>query len=405
MKKHQRYFPISNRRSPSLLPHFIAIRNGDDIGIDLVRQGNEHVLGARFADANFFVREDLKQPLEAYRPGLSKLTFQTKLGSMLDKTERMNRLVNELIPMLGLENDEAIFARRAVHLAKADLVTQMVTEMTSLQGIIGREYALRSGEQRDVAEAIGEQYQTVPKSKIGVAVALADRIDSLTGLFAAGLAPTGAKDPFGLRRAAIGVVQPLIEHEISFDVREAVRKSAKLQPMEVTDEVQSQLLDFITGRLRVVLSDLGYRYDVVDAVLAEQSANPAAAAEAVKELQGWVEREDWQTILPGYARCVRIIRSAAVRREQLPAVSKKLFVEPEEKKLFQAIQEHVKASPSSVDELLGTLVRLIPSINAFFDKVLVMADDEKTRQNRLALVGQIAGLSTGIADLSKLEGF
>jgi glycyl-tRNA synthetase len=403
MKKHQRYFPV--QKNGNLLPHFIAIRNGDDIGIDLVRQGNEHVLGARFADANFFVREDLKQPLEAYRPGLAKLIFQTKLGSMLDKSERMNKLVNHLIPMLGLEADEAIFARRAVQLAKADLVTQMVMEMTSLQGIIGREYALRSGEQKEIAEAIGEQYQTVPKSKIGVAVALTDRIDSLVGLFAAGLAPTGAKDPFGLRRAAIGVVQPLIEHAISFDLREAVKKAAKLQPIEVKEEVQTQILDFITGRLRVVLNDMGYRYDVVDAVLAEQAANPAAAAEAVKQLQAWVEREDWGSILPGYARCVRIIRSASADSKQLSVASEKMLVETEEKNLYKAIRSAVHSQPSTVNEFLEIVVKLIPAINAFFDKVLVMAEDEKIKQNRLALVGQIASLSKGIADLSKLEGF
>jgi glycyl-tRNA synthetase len=430
MKKHQRYFPVqrvgatlheqtrnesgkTSSQSDSqsvpggspLLPHFIAIRNGDDIGIDIVRQGNEHVLGARFADANFFVREDLKQPLESYRPGLSKVIFQTKLGSMLDKSERMSKLVNDLIPMLALEKDEAIFARRAVYLAKADLVTQMVMEMTSLQGVIGREYALRSGEQKDVANAIGEQYQTVPKSKIGLAVALTDRIDSLVGLFGAGLAPTGAKDPFALRRAAIGVVQPLIEHEISFDLKEAVRKAASVQPIDVKEETQAQILEFITGRLRVVLSDMGYRYDVVDAVLAEQAANPAAAAEAVKQLQAWVEREDWDTILPGYARCVRIIRSASVKSNQLPEINPKLFMDAEEKKLHQAVQKHAKAQPTSVDEFLGIIVKLIPSINAFFDKVLVMAEDEQVRQNRLALVGQVANLSKGIADLSKLEGF
>jgi glycyl-tRNA synthetase len=411
MKKHQRYFPVSSLQSPNLLPHFIAIRNGDDIGIDIVRQGNEHVLGARFADANFFVREDLKQPLQAYRPELSKIIFQTKLGSMLDKAERMNRLVNDLIPMLALENDEAIFARRAVYLAKADLVTQMVMEMTSLQGVIGREYALRSGEQKEVANAIGEQYQTVPKSKIGLAVALTDRIDSLVGLFAAGLAPTGAKDPFGLRRAAIGVVQPLIapplgvEQDISFDLRAAIGKAARLQPIEVKEETQAQILDFITGRLRVVLNDMGYRYDVVDAVLAEQSANPAAAATAVKQLQAWVEREDWETILPGFARCVRIIRSASLNLNQLPAVAESLFTEAEEKKLYKAIEKNVKARPQTVDDLLNTVLKLIPAINAFFDKVLVMAEDEKIKQNRLALIGQIAGLSIGIADLSKLEGF
>jgi glycyl-tRNA synthetase len=406
MKKHQRYFPVSSLQSSHLLPHFIAIRNGDDIGIDIVRQGNEHVLGARFADANFFVREDLKKPLDAYRPELSKLIFQTRLGSVLDKSDRMNKLVNDLIPMLGLESDEAVFARRAVHLAKADLVTQMVMEMTSLQGIIGREYALRSGEQKDVAEAIAEQYQTVPKSKVGLAVALTDRIDALVGLFAAGLAPTGTKDPFGLRRSAIGVVQPLIEHDLSFDLQEAVRKAARLQPIEVREEVQTQVLDFVTGRLRVVLNEMGYRYDVVEAVLAERrnAADPAAAAEAVKQLQAWVERDDWERILPGYARCVRIIRSANVGDRAL-TMDESQFVEQAERDLHRAIQSSVVERPTSVDELLNIVLKLIPSINVFFDKVLVMAEDEKIRQNRLALVGQVAGLSAGIVDLSKLEGF
>ena len=411
MKKHQRYFPV--QKNGKLLSHFIAIRNGDDIGIDLVRQGNEHVLGARFADANFFVREDLKQLLEAYRPKLSKLIVQTKLGSMLDKSERMLKLSAELADMLGLDHLQHSNLQRATYLAKADLVTQMVMEMTSLQGIIGREYALRSREHKEVAEAIGEQYQTVPKSKLGVAVALTDRIDSLVGLFAAGLAPTGAKDPFGLRRAAIGVVQPLIEHSISFDLREAVMKAANLQPIEVKEETQTQILDFITGRLRVVLNDMGYRYDVVDAVLAEQSVNPAAAAEAVKQLQAWVEREDWGMILPAYARCVRIIRSAKLddrqhlhlRQVQVLTIDDGRFVEQAEFDLHQAVESSIVYRPSSVDDFLNTIVKLIPSINAFFDKVLVMAEDETIKQNRLALVGQIADLSKGIADLSKLEGF
>ncbi|MEW6093049.1 MAG: glycine--tRNA ligase subunit beta, partial [Chloroflexota bacterium] len=176
MKKHQRYFPV--QKNGKLLANFIAVRNGDDENINIVRQGNEHVLNARFADADFFVRDDVKHPLEYYRSQLSGLIFHAKLGSMLDKSERIEKLVTELIPMLGLEKDEGTSTRCAAHLAKADLVTQMVTEMTSLQGIIGREYALRSGEPPEVAEAIGEQYQTVPKSKIGLAVALADRVDS-----------------------------------------------------------------------------------------------------------------------------------------------------------------------------------------------------------------------------------
>jgi glycyl-tRNA synthetase len=402
MKKHQRYFPV--QKNGKLLAHFIAVRNGDDLYVDIVRQGNEHVLGARFADANFFVREDVKQSSEAFRPKLSGLTFHTKLGSMLDKSERISKLVNNLIPMLKLENDDAVYARRAAHLAKADLVTQMVTEMTSLQGIIGKEYALRSGEQKDVAEAIGEQYQPVPKSKPGLTVALADRLDSLVGLFAAGAAPTGAKDPFGLRRAAIGIVQPLIEHNVDFDLDSAVKKAAEEQPVETAPETRKQISDFITGRLRVVLNEMGYRYDVVDAVLAEQSSNPAAAARAVKQLQAWVQRGDWSTILPGYARTVRIIRSTS--GAEIPSsVNPDLLVEAEEEDLYQAIQENVKSKPVTVDEFLNIVVKLIPSINAFFDKVLVMAEEEKIRKNRLALVGQIANLSKGIADLSKLEGF
>jgi glycyl-tRNA synthetase len=401
MRKHQRYFPV--QKNGNLLPHFIAIRNGDDLHIDIVRQGNEHVLAARFADADFFVLEDVKQPLEAYRPKLSTLIFQTKLGSMLDKSDRMDKLVNELIPMLGLESDEAVFARRAVHLAKADLVTQMVMEMTSLQGIIGREYALRSGEQKEVADAIGEQYLPVPKSKIGMAVALADRIDALVGLFAAAIVPSGAKDPFGLRRAAIGVVQPLIEHGVSFDLREAVKKAAKLQPIEVKEEVQPQILDFIAGRLSVLLKEAGYKYDVVDAVLAEQSADPAAASEAVKQLQAWVEREDWHTILSAFARCVRITRN----QKKDFKINEKAFVEAEEKQLFAALKQAESAPrrEGSVDDFLNAFVPMIPAVSAFFDKVLVMAEDEKLQENRLALLQRISALSEGAADLSKLEGF
>lgn len=428
MKKHQRYFPVqrvgatlqaqsvassgkdssqSNTESAQgespLLPHFIAIRNGDDIGIDVVREGNEHVLGARFADANFFVREDVKLKLEEYRPKLSTLTFHTKLGSMLDKSERMLKLCAEIGKMLGFDTLQLSNLQRATYLMKADLVTQMVTEMTSLQGIIGGEYALRSGEQKEVAQAISEQYQTVPTTKIGLAIALADRIDSLVGLFAAGLAPTGAKDPFGLRRAAIGVVQPLIEHNINFNLAEAIKKSAQTQPIKVDDETQKQILEFIAGRLAVVLKE-NYKHDVVESVLAEQSANPAASAEAVKQLSAWVKREDWLSILPAFARCVRIIRSADLGDKSL-TIDDKAFVEKEEKELYSVVKSSIVHRPSSIDEFLNIVVKLIPNINSFFDKVMVMAEDEKVKENRLALVGQVANLSKGIADLSKLEGF
>ncbi|MCG2786052.1 MAG: glycine--tRNA ligase subunit beta [Anaerolineae bacterium] len=406
MKKHQRYFPIENRKSKienSLLPHFIAIRNGDAEHLEIVKEGNEHVLGARFADANFFVREDVKFPLEHYRDGLKTLTFQTKLGSVLDKSERMLKLSAEIAEMLGLDDVQRSNVQRATFLAKADLTTQMVTEMTSLQGIIGREYALRTGEKAEVALAIGEQYQPVPQSKSGLVVALADRIDSLVGLFAAGLAPTGAKDPFGLRRAAIGTVQPLIEHELDFDLRAAIEKSAATQPIPVSAEVQAQALEFLTGRMRVLLTEAGFRFDVVEAVLAVQSRNPAASARAMKQLSEWVKRPDWAPILDGYARCVRITRSAGMNSDQLLVSTEKL-VEPAEKMLYESLQT-LNLQPSTVNEFLQTVEKLIPAITAFFDKVLVMAEDQAVKQNRLAMVGQIANLSAGIADLSKLEGF
>ncbi len=309
---------------------------------------------------------------------------------MLDKSERMLMLGAEVADLLHIKDAGTIKAlARAVYLAKADLVTQMVTEMTSLQGIIGGEYALRSGESKEVATAISEQYQTVPQSKAGLVVALTDRLDSLVGLFAAGLAPTGAKDPFGLRRAAIGIVQPLIEHDADFDLAEAVKRSAKTQPIKVTDEAQAKILDFLTGRLSVVLKDMGYKYDVVDAVLAAQSANPAASARAVKQLQAWVGREDWSTILAGYSRCVRITRD----QKEMFKIKEKSLREVEERTLFEVFNLQNTTFNGDVDAFLRVVVTLIPSITAFFDKILVMADEKDLRENRLGLLQRIAGLS------------
>ncbi len=396
MQKHQRYFAVE--KSGKLLPNFVGVRNGDSEHLDKVIVGNEHVINARFADANFFVREDVKKSLEDFRPELSALTFQTELGSMLDKSERMLTFSANIAEKFNVDADTL---NRAVYLAKADLVTQMVTEMTSLQGIIGREYAQRSGENDIVATAIGEQYKTVPQSEIGVALALTDRLDSLVGLFAAGLAPTGTKDPFALRRAAIGVVSPLLEHDLDFSLANAVGKAAKLQPITVSDETKAQVLDFIAGRLSVALKE-SYRYDVVDAVLAAQSDNPAGAKRAVAELQTWVEREDWDDLLPAYSRCVRIIRSAKVESGEF-SINESKFVDGAEKELHAAVGK--VTAPNSIDDFLKTVEGLVPTINNFFDNVLVMDEDEAVKQNRLALVGQIASLADGLADLSHLEGF
>ncbi len=406
MKKNQRYFPLVSKpakQGDGLLPHFIAIRNGDEVGLDLVRQGNEHVLGARFSDASFFVREDLKHKLDEFRPRLSGLVFHARLGSMLDKADRILKLSAELAPMVGLGRDELSALQRAAYLAKADLTTQMVAEMTSLQGIIGREYALQAGEPQAVADAIGEQYQPAPQTRIGLALALADRLDSLVGLFAAGLAPTGAKDPFGLRRAAIGIVQPLIEHDLALDLQAAVKKAAELQPVEAGAQVQAQVLDFLAGRLSVALKEMGYRYDVVDAVLAQQSMDPAGSARAVKELQAWVQRKDWREILPAFARCVRITRD----QDKIFKVDARNFAEKPEEALFKALEKAEAAGRArgSVDDFLQAFLPMIPVVNEFFDKVLVMADDRALRENRLGLLQRISALSSGVADLGKLEGF
>lgn len=414
MKKHQRYFPVERNKSKAaaaghdprkspLLPYFVAVRNGDEQGLDLVRQGNEHVVRARFADANFFVGEDLKHKLEDFRPRLGTLMFQKKLGSMLDKNERIEKLTSALLPMFNLGADEAVFARRAAHLLKADLVSKMVIEMTSLQGIMGAEYARRDGEAPAVAEAIGGQYQPVPPSKPGLVVALADRLDSLAGLFAAGLAPTGTKDPFGLRRAAIGVVQPLIEYDLDFNLGAALKAAAGLQPLPVSGQVQAQVMDFISGRLRVVLLEMGFKHDVVDAVLAAQSQNPAGSARAVRQLSAWVTRPDWSKILPGYARCVRITRD----QENKFAVNPQAFIEVAEKNLFAVLLKAEKKAHvgDSVDDFLETFIPLIPAVNEFFDKVLVMTEDKSVQENRLGLLQRISSMADGIADFSKLEGF
>jgi glycyl-tRNA synthetase len=430
MKKHQRYFPVFGPAADSarpktddggpltadggrrpvvggLLPYFIAVRNGDEEGLDLVREGNEHVIRARFADASFFVREDVKQTLEHYRQRLSTLTFQAKLGSMLDKSERIEQLTRALALQLALSAEETEIARRAARLAKADLATSMVVEMTALQGVIGREYALRSGERPEVAQAIFEHYlprgqgDALPGSRPGLAVGLADRLDSLVGLFAAGLAPTGSADPFALRRAAVGIVQALLGREASFSLQAGLRAAAELQPIPVTPEVTRQVAEFIAGRLRAHLIESGLRHDVVEAALAERSDNPLLARQAAVELSAWVARPDWPQLLAAYARCVRITRDQPRAYEIAP----ERFVEPAETLLHETIQTAAASKANTVDEFCNELLVLQPAIAGFFDDVLVMAEDPAVRENRLGLLQRIAGLARGIADLSKLEGF
>jgi len=425
MKKHQRYFPVAqatgqrekgsegNDSPPvthhSLLPHFITVRNGDSTNQEGVRHGYEEVLRARFADAAFFFEADTRQPLEEFLPRLDTLTFQEQLGSMLDKVKRLERLVPALADRLGLSDGEREAALRAAHLCKADLATQMVVEFTSLQGVMGREYALRSGEPEAVAEAVFEHYlprfagDTLPQTKPGVLLSLADRLDSLLGLFGAGLAPTGSADPYGLRRAAIGLIQVLTEHEVEVDLRQGLAVAAEELPIPTSDAVQDQALTFIAGRLEGWLRDQAYRYDLVAAALAERGHNPYLTTQTVRAFVPWVEREDWMDILNSYSRCVRIVRGF---EDDFP-LDQTLFVEPATEELHSAyLQSAGRISPqSSIDELFEELRAMISAITRFFDDVLVMAEDRALRENRLALLQRIAGLPKGIVDLGKVEGF
>lgn len=408
MMHHQKYFPVAGAKG-DLLPYFIGVRNGDGRHLDIVADGNAQVILARFADAAFFIHQDEQNKLEDFLPRLGTLQFQKKLGTMLDKTQRIGKLVKALIPLTGLKDEEVGVAERAARLCKADLVTHMVIEMTSLQGVMGKHYALRSGESADVAQAICEHYlprfagEALPTGKPGLVIGLADRLDSLVGLFAAGLAPTGTKDPFALRRAALGLVTLLAKNGLELDLKQALQLAAVGLPVEATAEDLHTCLDFIVGRLQSQMLEQGYKFDVVAAVLAEQGNVPARAVKAIEELTAWTKRKDWALILPAYARCVRITRDQKQKFDISPAV----FVEDEEKMLYQALMkaENAYRAPGSVDDMLTAFVPMIPAINAFFDKVMVMAEDEKLRNNRLGLLQRIAALAHGVADFSLLEGF
>jgi len=407
MKKHQRYFSVV--KDGELLPYFITVRNGDDQHLDIVQHGNEEVLRARFADADFFYQADTKKSLEDFLPRLDTLTFQEQLGSVLDKAKRLEQLAPRLSAMLGLSEAETATARRAAHLCKADLATQMVVELTSLQGAVGREYALRSGEDPAVAQAIFEHYlprfagDQLPETLSGIVVGLADRLDSLAGLFSVGLKPTGSADPYGLRRAALGMVQVLAGAGISFDLREGLREAASLLPVAADEAAQAESLAFIVQRLRVWLLDQPFRYDLVDAVLAERGHDPYLAYQTVQELAPWVERDDWMSLLNAYSRCVRIVRSFETEFE----LQSDRFVELSTQRLYEAYlacQERVGLQ-SSIDQFFTAFKPMIEPITIFFDDVLVMAEDEALRENRLALLQHIAALTEGIVDLTRVEGF
>ena len=402
MKKHQRYFPVY-AGDGGLLPHFIGVRNGDAEHLDTVTAGNEHVLRARFADAEYFYARDTRQALSEFLPRLRTLTFQVDLGSMLDKVQRLERLTPQVAQLLGLGEAGTAAASRAAALSKADLATSMVVEMTGLQGVMGAHYARRSGEPDAVAAALAEQYRQVTATPAGLALALADRCDSLLGLFAAGLAPRGSNDPFALRRAALGIIETLIANRTSCDLRRVLDLAAPLLPVAADDATREAVLQFIAGRLDGVLRERGCPASVVKAVLAARGHDPYAASQAAGELNDAVADDGWPTLFAAYSRCVRITRTLDGPLTLRPGA----FALEAEKVLCDAYQ----AAAADLDgnggaaRFITALRALEPAITRFFLDVLVMDEDPALRDNRLALLQGISALPNGIADLSQLEGF
>lgn len=412
MKKHQRYFPIE--KGGKLLPYFITIANkpsgeNEYPELPLITGGNTDVILARFADAKYFVKADQQIKLADYLPALDLLTFQVDLGSMGDKTKRIRSLVDELASLVELSDGELQTTHRAAELCKVDLATQMVVEMTSLQGVMGYYYARSSGEEDGVAEAIREHYWpasaagSAPKTKPGLLVGLADRLDSLAGLFAAGLAPTGSKDPFAQRRAALGLVGNLIAWDLDLDLHIALDKAIQELPIKMSSEARDACLAFISDRLHNYLREEGYAHDVVDAVVAAQGHNPASVSRAVKVLSDRVQKKEWELTLDSFARCARITRDL----EKTYLVDKKLLKEEAEVELFKAVEKAaaVELNAGDLAGFLDLFTPLIPRITAFFDHVLVMDKDQAVKENRLGLLQTITGFAKGILDMTRLDGF
>jgi glycyl-tRNA synthetase beta chain len=372
--------------------------------------GNQRVVRPRLSDARFFFEQDRKHTLESRLPRLAAVIYHNKLGSQLERVERLERLGAYIAHRLHA--DEAA-AGRAARLAKADLVTDMVGEFPELQGIMGRYYALNDGEGEVVADAVQAHYQPrfagdkLPAGNVACAVALADKLDALVGFFGIGQVPTGDKDPFGLRRAALGVLRILMEVPLPLDMAELVADAAAgFAPGRLNaKDFQGQLLDFMFERLRNVLREAGHAVDAVDAVLALRPTRidlVPAKLDAVRVFRALPEAE---ALAAANKRIVNILRKA----EAVPSEPDfALLQEDAEKALFRQVVDvapRVRSHVANEDytEALCVLAGLRSAVDAFFDGVMVMVDEPLTRQNRLALLGQLAALMNRVADLSRLS--
>ncbi|HLT77792.1 MAG TPA: glycine--tRNA ligase subunit beta [Ferrovibrio sp.] len=418
MRAHQKYFAL-NTKDGALAPRFVIVANTltEDGGKQVVA-GNERVLNARLSDAKFFWDQDRRQTLESRLSALKDIVFHARLGTVAQKAERVERLAYEIAGSIG---GDAMQARRAARLAKADLVTGMVGEFPELQGIMGRYYALHDGEAAPVAEAIAQHYapqgpnDRCPTDPVAVSVALADKIDTLAGFFAIDEKPTGSKDPYALRRAALGVIRLVIENRLSLPLRPLFRSALSLQLVQPASErnVVEELMQFFVDRLKVHLREKGVRHDLIAAVFAKGGDDDLVRVLAKTEaLSRFLTEEDGGNLLVAYRRANNIVRAELKKTPdlRLGEIDSSLIAQDEEKSLVSALAEQGgEVSAKTQDEgefrlYLATLSRLRAPVDAFFDKVTVNSDDAAIRRNRLSLLSAVAGCMDRIADFSQIEG-
>ena len=411
MKEHLRFFPVLDDKK-RLLPYFITVRNGNEDFIETVIKGNEKVLGARLEDAKFFYKDDIKKPLESYVMDLKNIVFQEKLGSLFDKTKRVQKLAYKISDYLEVGEETEKNIERAGYLAKADLVTKMVSEFTELQGKIGMEYAKASDENEIVSLAIFEQYlprfagDDLPTTTAGSVLSIADKMDSIAGLFAINILPTGSQDPFGLRRQALGIINIILDKKLNLSINEIV-ETALYMYVDVNglafdyNKVKDEIMEFFIGRIRNMFMDIGIRYDIVDAIIVANIDNIYDMKIRANKLNEWLKKEESSEILSAFNRVSNLAEKATsseVYRDLLTEEEIELY------ESFNNVEDKIKSSieKKEYDKALDYLVTLKGPIDNFFNKVMVMVDDEKIRINRLGLLKKIYDSMIQICDLSKI---
>jgi glycyl-tRNA synthetase beta chain len=406
LESHQRYFPVYDREG-GLLPAFITIANIDSVSPETVRHGNERVIRPRLADALFFWKQDRQITLAQRARGLDRVLFQQALGSLADKTERIKQLTDAAAEQVGAEKTPA---RRAAALAKADLLTDMVGEFPDLQGVMGRHYALADGEPDEVAQALEEQYlprhagDRLPASATGQALALADGMDTLCGIFALGKKPTGEKDPFALRRTALGILRILIEGKIALDLQQFIRRGLALQPVRAAEGTASELMAFFLGRLRALYTSRGVNSEVFAAVAASETTRPLDFHHRLEAVNRFLEMAEATRLVAANKRIRNLLRKVG---DCEATVSSDLLEQKEERALFDALikleaQNTRLVARGEYQRALVTQAGISRSLDEFFDAVLVMADNKALRDNRLGLLVRLSALCSSVADISLL---